>query len=73
MRILSLTDEGQNEFKVLSVSKTHLVAHNFNVDKQGKETELTGLFGVRDILLCPSPLSCRTSTLRALIHQIIQW
>ncbi|KAI4549978.1 hypothetical protein MJT46_019127 [Ovis ammon polii x Ovis aries] len=40
----SVEYEGQNEFKVLSVSKTHLVAHNFNVDKQGKETELTGLF-----------------------------
>ncbi|KAB0341702.1 hypothetical protein FD754_018628 [Muntiacus muntjak] len=36
--------EGQNEFKVISVSETHLVAQNVNVDEQGKRTELTGLF-----------------------------
>ncbi|CAM9217248.1 unnamed protein product [Rangifer tarandus platyrhynchus] len=36
--------EGQNEFKVISVSKTHLVAHDINVDEDGKRTELTGLF-----------------------------
>ncbi|XP_043315194.1 odorant-binding protein-like [Cervus canadensis] len=36
--------EGQNEFKVISVSKTHLVAHNVNVDDDGNRTELTGLF-----------------------------
>ncbi|OWJ99551.1 hypothetical protein Celaphus_00010175, partial [Cervus elaphus hippelaphus] len=37
-------NEGQNEFKVISVSKTHLVAHNVNVDDDGNRTELTGLF-----------------------------
>ncbi|XP_040121308.1 odorant-binding protein-like [Oryx dammah] len=36
--------EGQNAFKVISMSKTHLVAHDINVDKHGKKTELTGLF-----------------------------
>ena len=73
MRILSLTDEGRNVFKVVSVSRTHLVAHNINVDKHGKKTELTGLFGMRDILLCTSTLSCRTSIISALIHKIIMW
>ncbi|MXQ99682.1 hypothetical protein E5288_WYG020607 [Bos mutus] len=36
--------EGQNVFKIVSLSRTHLVAHNTNVDKHGKKTELTGLF-----------------------------
>uniref|UniRef100_A0ABI0NJN4 Lipocalin/cytosolic fatty-acid binding domain-containing protein n=1 Tax=Bos taurus TaxID=9913 RepID=A0ABI0NJN4_BOVIN len=36
--------EGQNVFKIVSLSRTHLVAHNINVDKHGQKTELTGLF-----------------------------
>uniref|UniRef100_A0A8C6E5P2 Lipocalin/cytosolic fatty-acid binding domain-containing protein n=1 Tax=Moschus moschiferus TaxID=68415 RepID=A0A8C6E5P2_MOSMO len=36
--------EGQNEFKVISASETHLVAQNVNVDESGKKTEFTGLF-----------------------------
>ena len=73
VHILSLTDEGQNVFKIVSLSKTHLVAHNINVDKHGQKTELTGLFGMCDILLCTSTLSCRTSIINALIRKIIMW
>nr|P07435.2 RecName: Full=Odorant-binding protein; Short=OBP; AltName: Full=Olfactory mucosa pyrazine-binding protein [Bos taurus] len=36
--------EGQNVFKIVSLSRTHLVAHNINVDKHGQTTELTELF-----------------------------
>ena len=73
MPVLSLTDEGQNEFKVISVSKTHLVAHNINVDEHGTRTELTGLFGMHDVLLFTVTLSCSTSVVSAVIHKIIKW
>ncbi|XP_052519896.1 odorant-binding protein-like [Budorcas taxicolor] len=36
---------GHNEFQLISGDKDYLIVHHLNVDPDGKETELVGLFG----------------------------
>ena len=47
---LSLTDSGQNEVQLISGDENTLIVYNVNVDEDGRETEIVGLFGRYDIL-----------------------
>nr|XP_025132193.1 odorant-binding protein-like [Bubalus bubalis] len=39
---------GHNEFQVISGDENTLITHNLNVDEDGSETEMVGLFGLSD-------------------------
>ncbi|XP_052519893.1 odorant-binding protein-like [Budorcas taxicolor] len=39
---------GHNEFQLISGDKDYLIAHNLNMDADGKETDVVGLFGSGD-------------------------
>uniref|UniRef100_A0AAA9TC69 Lipocalin/cytosolic fatty-acid binding domain-containing protein n=1 Tax=Bos taurus TaxID=9913 RepID=A0AAA9TC69_BOVIN len=41
---------GHNEFQVISGDKNTLITHNLNVDEDGRETEMVGLFGLSDVV-----------------------
>ena len=61
---LSLTDAGRNEFQLISGDKDYLIVRDLNVDADGKETELVGLFGRYDILKFPLTWQCYMSTVK---------
>ncbi|XP_055249782.1 odorant-binding protein-like [Moschus berezovskii] len=43
--LYSVDYAGHNEFQVINGDQNNLITHNVNVDEQGKETEMVGLFG----------------------------
>lgn len=61
---LSLTDAGHNEFQPISGDKDYLLVRHVNVDGDGKETELVGLFGRYDVLKFPLIWKCYMSTVK---------
>ena len=67
---LSLTDAGHNEFQLISGDKDYLIARDLNVDADGKETELVGLFGRYDILKFPLIWKCYMSTVKTFSQNI---
>lgn len=55
--LLSLTDAGQNEVRILHLSDNAIIVYVHNVAEDGKETDLVGIIGMYGILNFPLPLS----------------
>lgn len=57
LSLLSLTDAGQNEVRILHLSRDAIIASIHNVDEEGKETVFVAIIGMYGILKFPLPLS----------------
>lgn len=55
--LLSLTDAGQNELRILHLSVNAIIVYVHNVAEDGKETDLVGIIGMYGILNFPLLLS----------------
>ena len=57
LSLLSLTDAGQNEVRILHLSRDAIIVSIHNVDEEGKETVFVAIIGMYGILKFPLPLS----------------
>ena len=57
LSLLSLTDAGQNEVRILHLSRDAIIVSIHNVDEEEKETVFVAIIGMYGILKFPLPLS----------------